>query len=96
MKEDFQKQDVKRSEAMMKKENIIMYQGKASFLEWAGTINKLLEQLPDTTADVIVCSFIKTTILHGETFKLIQNCKTTEEIMKMMGDLHATDKSVVI
>ena len=56
----------------------------------------MLEQLPDTTADVIVCSFIKTTISHQETFKLIQNCKTTEEIMKIMGDLHATDKSVVI
>ena len=61
VKEDLQKQDVKRSEAMMKKENIITYQGKASFLEWAGTIDKLLEQLPDTTADVIVCSFVKTT-----------------------------------
>ena len=50
VKEDLQKQDVKRSEAMMKKENKIMYQGKASFFEWAGTTNKLLEQLPDTTA----------------------------------------------
>ena len=40
VKEDLQKQDAKRSEAMMKKENIIAYQGKASFLEWAGTINK--------------------------------------------------------
>ena len=47
------KEDVKRSEAMMKKENIIMYEGKASFLELAGTINKLLEQLPESTADVI-------------------------------------------
>ena len=95
-KEDLQKQDVKRSEAMMKKENIIMYEGKASFLEWAGTVNKLLEQLPESTADVIVCSFVKTTINHKDTFKLIQNCKTTEEIMKIMGELHATDKSVVI
>ena len=95
-KEDLQKQDVKRSEAMMKKENIVTYEGKPSFLEWAGTITKLLEQLPESTADVIVCSFVKTTINHKDTFNLIQNCKTTEEIMKIMGELHATDKSVVI
>ena len=74
-----QKQDVKRGEAMMKKENVTAYTGKPSFLEWAGSTNKLLEQIPDTVADVIVCScsFIKTTISHPETFKLIQNCKTT-------------------
>merc|ERR1711942_231295 len=95
-KEDLQKQDVKRSEAMMKKENMVTYEGKPSFLEWAGTITKLLEQLPESTADVIVCSFVKTTINHKETFNLIQTCKTTEEIMKIMGELHATDKSVVI
>ena len=53
VKEDLQKQDVKRKEAMMKKKNIITYQGKASFLEWAGTINKLWEQLPGTTADAL-------------------------------------------
>ena len=52
---------MKRSEAMMKKENIVTYEGKPSFLEWAGTITKLLEQLPESTADVIVCSFVKTT-----------------------------------
>merc|ERR1711942_552938 len=45
---------------------------------------------------VSLCSFVKTTINHKETFNLIQNCKTTEEIMKIMGELHATDKSVVI
>ena len=81
---------------MMKKENIVTYEGKASFLEWAGTITKLLEQLPESTADVIICSFVKTTINHKDTFNLIQNCKATEDIMKIMGELHATDKSVVI
>ena len=95
-KADMQKQDVKRSEAMMKKENVATYEGKASFLEWAGAITKLLEQLPESTADVIICSFIKSTISHKDTFNLIQTCKTTEEIMKIMGELHSTDKSVVM
>ena len=47
-------------------------------------------------ADVIVCSFVKTKITHPETHKLVQNCKTTEEVMELMAQLHATDKSVVI
>ena len=55
-----QKQDVKRGETMVKKENVTTYNGMPSFLERAGSTYKLLEQIPDTVAALIVCSFIKT------------------------------------
>ena len=58
-KEELQKQDVKRGEAMMKKQNVVTYTDKPAFIEWAGSITKLLEQLPETVGDVIICSFIK-------------------------------------
>ena len=89
IKEELQKQDVKRGEAMMKKQNVVMYTGKPAFIEWAGSITKLLEQLPETVGDV------KETIVHAETFKLIQNYNSTNEVMKIMGELHSTDKSVI-
>ena len=95
IKEELQKQDVKRGEAMMKKQNVVMYTGKPAFIEWAGSITKLLEQLPDTVGDVIICSFVKETIVHTETFKLILNYNSTNEVMKIIGELHSTDKSVI-
>ena len=95
VKEELQKQDVKRGEAMMKKQNVVMYTGKPAFIEWAGSINKLLEQLPETVGAVIICTFVKETIVHTDTFKLIQNYNTTNEVMKIMGELHSTDKSVI-
>ena len=94
-KEELQKQDVKRGEAMMKKQNVVTYTGKQAFIEWTRSITKLLEQLPETVGDVIICSFIKETIVHPETFKLIQNYNSTNEVMKIMGELHSTDKSVI-
>ena len=95
IKEELQKQDIKRGEAMMEKQNVVLYTEKPAFIEWAGSINKLLEQLPETVGDVIVCSFVKETIVEPETFKLIQNYNSTNEVMRIMGELHSTDKSVI-
>ena len=44
---------------MKKKQNVVTYTDKPAFIEWAGSITKLLEQLPETVGNVIICSFIK-------------------------------------
>ena len=43
IKEELQEQDVKRGEAMMKKQNVVLFTGKPAFIEWGGSITKLLE-----------------------------------------------------